>query len=170
MKSTIASRSTTTREVSNGARARRAGALSIAGALAFLALAPTAAHADQSTTEGGTSALSRSTDIDDVVAARKMEMARAVAHPVATHPVSAARYVFAVQPGCDIPQSLDKWTRRLIAVQVCAKARLVPVARARIGYGEPATGEVGHCGHEALHQPSVAAGLPVSEWFTPTSC
>ena len=31
-----------------------------------------------------------------------------------------------LQAGCDIPQSLDDWSRRLIAVQVCSQARLVP--------------------------------------------
>ncbi len=115
MKSTRTSRSTT---------ARRAGSLSIAGALACLALAPTIAHADQATTDGGTSA--RSSDIDDVVAARKQEMIRQVIRPAQPLSRPAVRYVFALRAGCDIPQSLDDWSRRLIAVQVCAQARLVP--------------------------------------------
>ena len=49
-------RSTTTHRVTRGGPARRAVSLSIAGALASLALAPTIAHADQLTTEGGASA------------------------------------------------------------------------------------------------------------------
>ena len=168
MNSTRTSRSTT---------ARRAGSLSIAGALACLALAPTIAHADQVTTDGGTSARSR--DIDDVVAARKQEMIRQVVGrpaPAASRR-PAVRYVFALRAGCDIPQSLDDWSRRLIAVQVCAQAQLVPARTlARVAYIEPipepelASASVGHCGHEALHQPSAASGLPVSAWFTPTSC
>ena len=148
--------------------ARRAGSLSMAGTIACLALAPAIAHADQITTEGGP--LARSSDIDDVVAARKQEMARQFAQPAKPRSFSAVRYVFALRAGCDIPASLDDWSRRLIAVQDCSKALLVPAARARTGYGEPVTGEVGHCGHESLHQPSAASGLPVSEWFTPTSC
>ena len=169
MKRTTSTRSTTTR------RARRAGALSIAGALACLALAPTIAHADQVTTEGGTSV--RSSDIDDVVAARKQEMIRHVVRPAQPRSAPAVRYVFALRAGCDIPQSLDDWSRRLIAVQVCAQAQLVPARTlARVAFVEPipdpglATATVGHCGHEALHQPAAASGLPVSAWFTPTSC
>ena len=148
--------------------ARRAGSLSIAGTIACLALAPAIAHADQITTEGGP--LAPSSDIDDVVAARKQEMARQLVEPAKPRPVPAVRYVFALRAGCDIPATLDDWSRRLIAVQDCSKAQLVPVARARTGYGEPVAVQVGHCGHESLHQPSAASGLPVSEWFTPTSC
>ena len=166
MKSTRTSRSTT---------ARRAGSLSIAGALACLALAPTIAQADQVTTDGGTSA--RSSDIDDMVAARKQEMIRQVVRPAQSLSRPAVRYVFALRAGCDIPQSLDDWSRRLIAVQVCAQAQLVPARTlARVAYIEPipepelASASVGHCGHEALHQPSAASALPVSAWFTPTSC
>jgi len=140
MNSTRTSRSTT---------ARRAGSLSIAGALACLALAPTITHADQVTSDGGASA--RSSGTDGVIAAR--------------------------WGGCDIPQSLDDWSRRLIAVQVCARAQLVPARTlARVAFSEPipepdlASASVGHCGHEALHRPSAASGLPVSAWFTPTSC
>ena len=160
---------------SRSATARRAGSLSIAGALACLALSPTIAHADQVTTEGGTSA--HSSDIDDVVAARKQEMIRHIVRPGQQLSRSAVRYVFALRPGCDIPQSLDDWSRRLIAVQVCAQAQLVPARTlARVAYSEPipepelASASVGHCGHEALHQPSAASALPVSAWFTPTSC
>ena len=166
--------STTTRRVDSGARARRAGALSIAGALAALALTPTIAHADQSTGDSG--AATRSSDIVDVVTARKQQMARDFARPGPSHAVSAVRYVFAVKAGCDIPQTLDEWSRRLIAVQDCSKARLVPARTlARVAYEpipDPELGStsVGHCGHEALHQPSAAAGLPVSSWYTPTSC
>jgi hypothetical protein len=154
---------------------RTTATLSIAGALACLALAPTAAHASQGTSEGGGAPgayahSSASHDIDDVVALRKEQMVRDLAPPAPPGSVSAVRYVFAVSPWCDIPPSLDDWSRRLIAVQVCARTRVVPVALARVGFDEPAAEVVGHCGHETLHQPSGAAGLPVSEWFTPTSC
>ncbi|MET1058842.1 MAG: hypothetical protein ABWX84_04565 [Nocardioides sp.] len=174
MNSTTTKRNTTT-TCQAGGRARRAGALSIAGALAALALTPTIAHADQSTGDGG-AASARSSDIDDVVAARKEQQARDFARPGPSHSVSAVRYVFAVSRGCDIPQTLDNWSRRLIAVQVCSKAQLVPAAPARVGFLEPiprpelGSASVGHCGHETLHQPSGVTGLPVSEWFTPTSC
>ena len=165
------SRSTTTQ------RARRAGSLSlaIAGTLACLALAPTVAHASQVTTEGGTYA--RSGGIDDSVTARKQQLVRDFARPGPSHSVSPVSYVFALRPGCDIPQSLDDWSRRLIAVQVCSQTQLVPARTlARVAYVEPipepelASASVGHCGHEALHQPSAASGLPVSTWYTPTSC
>jgi len=175
MNSTTSNRSATTRQVGSGARARRVGALSIAGALAALALTPTVAHADQSTGDGG--AATRPSDIADVVTARKQQMARDFARPGPSHSVSAVRYVFKIKAGCDIPQTLDEWSRRLIAVQDCSKARLVPARTlARVAYGEPipdpelGSTSVGHCGHEALHQPSAAAGLPVSSWYTPTSC
>ena len=83
--------------------------------------------------------------------------------------------MFVLRPGCDIPQSLDDWSRRLIAVQVCSQGpRLVPART--LARGEPipepelASTSVGHCGHQGLHQPSAASGLPVSTWYTPTSC
>ena len=165
---------TTARRTTTTQRVRRAGSLSVAGALACLALAPAIAHADQVTTDGGT--LARSHDIDDVVTARKVQSAWNFGHPARRSPTSTARYVFAVRPGCNIPASLDDWSRRLIAVQDCSKAQLVPAALARVAFVEPipdpglASASVGHCGHEALHQPSAASGLPVSIWFTPTSC
>jgi hypothetical protein len=109
-------------------RARRAGSLSIAGALACLVLAPTIAHASQLTGDGGAAARSSSSDIDDVVAARKQEMVRDVARPATPRSAPAVRFVFALRDGCDIPQSLDDWSRRLIAVQVCSQARLVPAS------------------------------------------
>ena len=92
-------------------------------------------------------------------------MVRHFARPAQPHSVPAVRYVFALRAGCDIPQSLDDWSRRLIAVQVCAQAQLVPARTlARVAYVEPipdpelASASVGHCGHEALHQPSAASG------------
>ena len=101
--------------------------------------------------------------------ARKVQSAWNFGHPARRSPTSTARYVFAVRPGCNIPASLDDWSRRLIAVQDCSKAQLVPAALARVAFVEPipdpglASASVGHCGHEALHQPSAASGLPVSD-------
>ena len=156
-------------------RARRAGAVSVAGALACLALAPTIAHADQVTADGG-SAFSSSSDIDEVVAVRKERMALYSVESAAARSDSASRSGLAIRPdhvvstACDIPESLDHWSRRLIALQVCAKAHGAQLSfRAPAMYGEPAS-SVGHCGHEALHQPPAASGLPVSYWYTPTSC
>ena len=132
-------RSTTTHRVTSGLPARRrAASLSIAGALASLTLAPTVAHADQLTTEGGGDS------------------------------VATVRYVFALKAGCDIPASLDAWSRRLMAIQLCATAQLVPTARA--GHGTPITDEVGGCGEPTLHQPAVAPGMPASAWYPPLSC
>jgi hypothetical protein len=110
------------------------------------------------------------------VAARKIQAAQDFTRPARRGPTSTTRYVFALRPGCDIPATLDDWSRRLIAVQDCSKTLLVPAALARVAFLEPipdpglASASVGHCGHQAQHQPASAAGLPVSTWFTPTSC
>jgi hypothetical protein len=165
-----------TRQVTRGVRARRIGTLSAAGALVCLALAPTVAHADQTTAEGGGTS-THSSDIDDVVAVRKERMAQDHVESAAGRSGSASRTVLVFRVGygastvCDIPESLDSWSRRLIALQVCARLHGEPVRfRAPATYTGPAAGSVGHCGHEALHQPLAATGWPVSGWYTPTSC
>ena len=72
---------------------------------------------------------------------------------------------------CYIPETLDQWTRRLIEVQFCSKAHIVPAGLPTlVPYGEPVPQAVGHCGHHVLHQPPAASDLPVSAWYTPTSC
>jgi hypothetical protein len=206
-------RGTTTHRVTSGELARRAVTLSVAGALACLAIPPTTAHADQVTADGvGASTYSRdiddvvaeqkthrardyvegvgastySRDIDDVVAAQKTHRARdyvelaaaraqfvsqqqrtALAHIV----VAVSRSGPAADATCYIPESLDQWTRRLIAVQFCSKAHVVPAdLPTLVPYGEPVPQAVGHCGHQGLHQPPTASDLPVSAWYTPTSC
>jgi hypothetical protein len=165
-----------TRPVTRGVRARRTGALAVAGALVSLALAPTIAHADHPTSGGGGTSTHYS-DIDDVVAVRKERMAQDYVERAAGRSSSTSRTVFVFRVGygastvCDIPESLDSWTRRLIALQVCARLHGVPARfRAPATYPGPAAGSVGHCGHEALHQPLAATGWPVSAWYTPTSC
>ena len=70
---TATSRNITTHKTTSGIRARRAGSISVAGALTCLALAPTIAHADQVTAEGAAASSSR--DIDDLVHERKQQMA-----------------------------------------------------------------------------------------------
>jgi len=103
-----------------------------------------------------------------------LALAPTVAHADQVTPEAGAS---ARASACDIPQSLDDWSRRLIAVQVCSQTPLVPARTlARVSYVEPipepelGSASVGHCGRQALHQPSAAAGLPVSTWYTPTSC
>lgn len=178
-------RGTTTHRVTSGDLARRAVTLSVAGALACLAIPPTTAHADQVTADGvGASTYSR--DIDDVVAEQKTHRARdyvelaaaraqfvsqqqrtALAHNV----VAVSRSGPAADSTCYVPETLDQWTRRLIAVQLCSKAHIVPAdLPTLVPYGQPVTQAVGHCGHHVLHQPPTASDLPVSAWYTPTSC
>lgn len=111
MNTTALSRNNATRQTTRGMRA-----MSVAGALACLALAPTTiASAAQVSAQGGSASSSStsSTDIDDVVYERTQQIAR-------------------------------------------DSVKL--------------TMSVGHCGHHALHQPRAASGLPVSDWYTPTSC
>ena len=126
-------------------------------------------------------------DIEDVVTVRKTQLAAdwakrlAPATTVARAQLSGSDFVIveksthrtvpAKGPTCFIPESLDSWSRRLIAVQTCGKAYVVPALYvARAPYGMPAPVAVGHCGHQSLHQPSSSLGLPVSAWYTPTSC
>jgi hypothetical protein len=187
---TITARRNTARR-SRGLRARRIGSLSIAGAAACLVLTPGLAHASQipldippDTTAPATA---HTYDIDCVVTVRKTQMAADRAgHPapaaaVARAPLSDDDFVIveksthrtvpAKGPTCFIPESLDSWSRRLIAVQTCGKAYVVPALYvARAPYGMPAPIAIGHCGHQSLHQPSSSLGLPVSAWYTPTSC
>jgi hypothetical protein len=180
-------RGTTTHRVTTGDLARRAVTLSVAGALACLAIPPATAHADQVTAEGG-GASSYARDIDDAVAVRKTQAARdyvelgaarsqsasqrqqqgtVLAHIV----VGASRSGPAADATCYIPETLDRWSRRLIAVQFCGRAKIVPADfLTRVAYGEPVTGVVGHCGHHVLHQQGTASDRPVSAWYTPTSC
>ena len=180
-------RGTTTHRVSSGDLARSAVTLSIAGALACLALSPTTAHADQVSAEGS-GASAYSTGINDVVAEQKTHRARDYADFAATrsqsvpqrqqHDRALAQIVAAVSGSgpaavatCYIPETLDRWTRRVIAVQFCSKAHTVPADFATLApYGELIPQAVGHCGHHVLHQPRTAADLPVSAWYTPTSC
>ena len=177
-------RTTTSHHAGSRVRARRVGTLSVAaGALACVALAPAVAHASQLDGKGGGGAPAYvSNDIDDVVAARKHQMTEDYVGAVPSRAVVASRSApatFAVHAaGCDISGTLDEWSRRLIAIQVCGKAYVVTAAafRAPVRYAEPipfpqaaSAGSVGHCGHQGMHQPP-ATGLPVSAWFTPTSC
>jgi hypothetical protein len=186
-------------------RARRAVSLTAAGIAACLALVATPAHATRIPPDTTVPATRASHDIDDVVAARKVRMSeqRAAGHQVSAtgsdtrpgtvpgmelkRPTALAHIVAAAErfgpgPGatCHVPETLDAWSRRLIAVQLCGRVHVVPaVLLARAPYGDPppriapsspVAGAVGHCGHEGAHQPASALGLPVSAWFTPTSC
>lgn len=174
-------RSTTTHHAGSRVRARRVGTLSVAGALAVLALAPAVAHASQLDAKGGGGAPTYvSNDIDDVVAARKQQMTEDQVGPAHARSVVASRsapVAFSARAaGCDISGVLDEWSRRLIAIQVCGKSYVVTAAfRAPVRFAEPipypqsGTRAVGHCGHQGAYQPPVS-GLPVSAWFTPTSC
>ena len=169
-------RGTTTHRVTSGDLARRAVTLSVAGALACLALAPTAALADQPTSEGGGTATSTRDKWSDMydVAQRKEAMARdrvanadqlrrqrehdRLHQPVELHvrhrpkhraggspPGPARQGTSRLRaaakpcpgqhrglgdsrcPGHVLPShTLDQWTRRLIAVQLCSKAHIVP--------------------------------------------
>ncbi|RYP87205.1 hypothetical protein EKO23_06235 [Nocardioides guangzhouensis] len=191
---TTSARTTTTHQVRH--RARRVATLAAAGAVTCLALVPTLAYAARIPPDiplPTTQTPQTSHDIDDVVLARKLQMsqARATGHVVTSDPVSLdpkrmpalAHILLAVErygprsdSTCYIPETLDSWSRRLIAVQLCSGVRVVPavepaVLLARAPYGDPASsGAVGHCGHESAHQPQSALGLPVSAWYTPTSC
>ena len=175
MNTTTSSREIT-RRTTRGIRARRAGSLSVAGALVCLALAPTVAHADHPTAEGGGTSTHVS-DIDEVVAVRKQRMAQDYVDSAAARSGSASRSVVAFRVGhgtsapCDIPESLDDWSRRLIALQVCARTHGAELSfRAPATPGKSTAGWVRRCGHQVLHQPPGATGLPVSTWSTPTSC
>ena len=142
---TITARRNTARR-SRGLRARRLGSLSIAGAAACLVLTPGLAHASQipldippDTTVPATT---YQYDIDYLVTVRKTQMAADLAgHParataVARAPLSNRDFVIveksthrtvpAKGPTCFIPESLDSWSRRLIAVQTCGQAYVVP--------------------------------------------
>ena len=182
-------------------RARRAAALSVAGVLAGLALAPTAALADHPTSGGGGSApasgdkwsymydvatrneaMARVQDTNDAQASSQAretvphyvnpwsymydadqgskqvvrhrippakvrhDSVQRKAHPaLATIVVSVTRSAPAT---CYLPDTLDQWTRRLIAVQLCGKAHIVPaVFLARAAYYEPAIESVYSLGH-----------------------
>ncbi len=74
---------------------------------------------------------------------------------------------------CNIPESLDTWSRRLIASQAC-RIYIVPAwYRAPAAYWDSTIGSIGHCGQHVLHlleQPKAEFGLSVSAWYTPTSC
>ena len=165
--------------------------LSFAGLLAGLALAPTAsAHADHPTAGGGgVSTYAR--DVDDVVAEQKTQAARdyvelaearsqfasqrqqrtALAHIVVAVSRSRSDATATATATCYIPETLDQWTRRLIAVQFCSRAHIVPAdLPTLVPDREPAPQAVGHCGHHVLHQTRATTGLPVSAWYTPTSC
>ena len=165
-----------TRQATRGIRARRTGPLSVAGALVCLALAPTVAHADHPTAEGGGTS-TQSSDIDEVVAVRKHRMAQDYVESAAARSASASRSVVAFRvghgasAGCEIPESLGDWSRRLVALQVCARAHGVELGfRAPATPGKSTAGWVRRCGHQVLRQPPGATGLPVSAWSTPTSC
>ena len=187
---TITARRNTARR-SRGLRARRIGSLSIAGAAACLVLTPGLAQASQIPLDippdTAVPATARANDIEDVVTVRKTQLAAdwakrlAPTTAVARAQLSGSDFVIveksthrtvpAKGPTCFIPESLDSWSRRLIAVQTCGKAYVVPALYvARAPYGMPAPVAVGHCGHQSLHQPSSSLGLPVSAWYTPTSC
>ena len=104
--------------------------------------------------------------------ARHDSVPRDKAHPALAYIVVA---VSGSGPGaeatCYIPETLDQWTRRLIAVQFCSKAHIVPAdLPTLVPYGALVPQAVGHCGHHVLHQPPKASDLPVSAWYTPTSC
>ncbi len=68
------------------------------------------------------------------------------------------------------------WTKTVIttaaaAVLIGGGAVAAEAKTDTIGGGTAAVPrEIGHCGHHVLHQPPGASGLPVSAWFTPTSC
>ncbi len=119
---------------------RRAVTLAVAGALTCLALPPTTAHASQRPAEGdGAYRYFRHVDrdIDDVVAERKAQAARDYVELAAARSQSTsqrqsqgtarARVVLggsrsdpALVATCYIPETLDQWSRRLIAVQLCS--------------------------------------------------
>ena len=140
--------------------ARGALTLSIAGALACLALPATTAHADQ-VTAGGGGASTSSRDIDDVVAERKTHRARDYVDFAAArsqsvpqrpqHGTVLAHFVFApsrrdraADVTCYLPETLDQWSRRLIAVQFCSKAHVVPAdLPTLVPYGEAVPQAVG---------------------------
>ena len=119
---------------------RRAVTLAVAGALAYPALPPTTAHASQRPVEGdGDYWYFRHVDrdIDEVVAARKAQAARDYVELAAARSqfvsqrqqqgTARARVVIggsrsdpATAAKCYIPETLDQWSRRLIAVQLCS--------------------------------------------------
>ena len=119
---------------------RRAVTLAVAGALAYPALPPTTAHASQRPVEGdGDYWYFRHVDrdIDEVVAARKAQAARDYVELAAARSqfvsqrqqqgTARARVVIggsrsdpAADAQCYMPETLDQWSRRLIAVQLCS--------------------------------------------------
>ena len=126
-------RNITTHHAGSRVRARRVGSLTVAGALAVLALAPAVAHASQLDGKGGGGAPTYvSHDIDDVVYARKQQVIKDYLAPAPSRSVVAARSAPATftarAAGCDISGVLDEWSRRLIAIQVCGKAYAVTAA------------------------------------------
>ena len=180
-------------------RARRAAALSVAGVLAGLALAPTAALADHPTSGGGGSAPASGDKWSYMYdgAIRKEAMARvqdtnaaqasSKAGETGPHYVNPWSYMYDADQGskqvvlrhrippakarhdsvqrkahpalasivvsvtrgapatCYLPDTVDPETRRLIAVQLCAKASIVPaVFLARAATYEPAVYSLGH--------------------------
>ena len=108
---------TTSRHIKNnktasGIPARRAWSISVAGALACLALAPTIAHAAQVTAEGGSASSSR--DIDDVISERKHQMASdhvelAAARPQVTMSVGHCGHHALHQPPGVAGQPVSSW-------------------------------------------------------------
>ena len=181
------------------ARARRTAALSVAGALAALAFAPTSAHAHQAASGGGSTtstgdkysymydgaqrreAMARVQDEYDASTSGSQYVnawdymyktdqhrAQPVRHqspaakldlPLAktrrdtvpqrkAHP-GLANIVVSVAPKtpatCYLPDTVDASTRRLIAVQLCGTAHVVPaVFLARAAAYEPAIYSLGH--------------------------
>ena len=141
-------------------------AITLAGA--GLVAGPSAA-ADQDTGDGGAHRYYTS-DTDDAVAERKQPRAPADGRLAAFRAVSPALTTWIV---CNIPESLDAWSRRLIASQAC-RIYIVPAwYRPPAAYRDSTIGPVGHCGHHVLHlleQPKAEFDLPVPAWYTPTSC
>ena len=187
-----------TTRVTSTVRARRVAALSVAGVIAGLALAPTSALAVHPAPEGGGSATSSGVDFSHMydVAQRREAMARVQAtneqagsdgSETSTGPVNKWSYMYTVDepeeqvvrsqipPGkvsydsvvqrkahpalasivvsvnrstpatCYLPDTVDAETRRLIAVQLCGKASIVPaVFLARAATYEPSVYSLGH--------------------------
>ena len=143
---TITARRNTARR-SRGLRARRIGSLSIAGAAACLVLTPGLAQASQIPLDippdTAVPATARANDNEDVVTVRKTQLAAdwakrlAPATTVARAQLSGSDFVIveksthrtvpAKGPTCFIPESLDSWSRRLIAVQIDFQDKATPI-------------------------------------------
>ena len=188
-----------TTRVTSKVGARRAAALSVAGVVAGLALAPTSALAVHPAPEGGGSATPSGVEYSHMydVAQRREAMARVQAtndeqagsdgSETSTGPVNTWSYMYTVDEPeeqvvrsqippakvsydsvvqrkahpalasivvsvtrsapatCYLPDTVDAETRRLIAVQLCSKASIVPaVFLARAATYEPAVYSLGH--------------------------